>query len=503
MRFRLLGRLELETANGAVVPPGAVSRAIVGRLLLAHGAVVQRDTLVEELWEDRGTKNPVGALQVQMAKLRTAFAARGEEARLLFGHGGYRIVLGPEDEVDVPAFETAVREGRDHLAAAEYEKAESELRLGLSMWRGRALDGLEGRGFDTERTRLEDLRLGALEDAATAGLELGRAKELIPELQALLTLAPLRERARARLMLALYRCGRFAEALDVYDTGRRLLKSELGAAPSQELRSLHAAILRHDPSLQGHDLSLGAHDSFLQGHDLALRGHGPSLQGHDLSRQGHGPSLQRHGRSLQESVSLSDRPASPRTEVRSASPYTEVRPASGEGNLNGSLGPFVGRRKELNALCEVVDRERLVTVLGPGGVGKTRLALEVCALVQPSRGNVWWVDLAPADDANVLAVVASALGLSDTSVRPDQPPHDYVHRLTSFLAGRRAVLVLDNCEHLLDTVAPLVAVLLGRCPALAVLATTERRSPSRARRCTPWRRCPTAKQPNCSAPAPS
>ncbi|MEV0476040.1 AfsR/SARP family transcriptional regulator [Streptomyces prunicolor] len=472
MRFRLLGRLELETANGAVVPPGAVSRAIVGRLLLAHGAVVQRDTLVEELWEDRGTKNPVGALQVQMAKLRTAFAARGEEARLLFGHGGYRIVLGPEDQVDVPAFETAVREGRDHLAAAEYEKAESELRLGLSMWRGRALDGLEGRGFDTERTRLEDLRLGALEDAATAGLELGRAKELIPELQALLTLAPLRERARARLMLALYRCGRFAEALEVYDTGRRLLKSELGAAPSQELRSLHAAILRHDPSLQGPDLSLGAHDSFLQGHDLALRGHGPSLQGHDLSRQGHGPSLQRHGRSLQESVSLSVRPASPRTEVRSASPYTEVRPASGEGNLNGSLGPFVGRRKELNALCEVVDRERLVTVLGPGGVGKTRLALEVCALVQPSRGNVWWVDLAPADDANVLAVVASALGLSDTSVRPDQPPHDYVHRLTSFLAGRSAVLTLDNCEHLLDAVAPLVATLLARCPGLTVLTTS-------------------------------
>lgn len=130
MRFRLLGRLELVTANGAVVPPGAVSRAIVGRLLLAHGAVVQRDTLVDELWEERTTKNPVGALQVQMAKLRVAFAARGEDTRLLFDHGGYRIVLGPEDEVDVPDFEAAVRDGREHLAADEYEKAESELRRG-------------------------------------------------------------------------------------------------------------------------------------------------------------------------------------------------------------------------------------------------------------------------------------------------------------------------------------------------------------------------------------
>ena len=433
MRFRLLGRLELVTANGAVVPPGAVSRAIVGRLLLAHGAVVQRDTLVDELWEERTTKNPVGALQVQMAKLRAAFAARGEDTRLLFDHGGYRIVLGPEDEVDVPDFEAAVRDGREHLAAAEYEKAEGELRRGLSMWSGRALDGLEGRVFETERTRLEDLRLGALEDVATAGLELGRAKELIPELQALLSLAPLRERSRARLMLALYRCGRFAEALEVYDTGRRLLKSELGVAPSEELRSLHGAILRHEPSLQGPE---------------------PSRQGHDSSLPG--------------TAALPDRPPSPRTDVRPAS----VPSVAGEGNLSRPLGPFIGRRKELAALREVVGRERLVTVLGPGGVGKTRLALEVCALVQPSRGNVWWVDLAPADDANVLAVVASALGLSDTAVRPDQPPHDYVHRLTSFLAGRSAVLALDNCEHLLDAVAPLVATLLGRCPALTVLTTS-------------------------------
>ncbi|GHH36213.1 AfsR/SARP family transcriptional regulator [Streptomyces umbrinus] len=251
MRFRLLGRLELVNANGAVVPPGAVSRAIVGRLLLAHGAVVQRDTLVDELWAERETKNPVGALQVQMAKLRAAFAARGEDGRLLFGHGGYRIVLGPEDEVDVPVFEAAVREGREHLAAEEYEKAESNLRLGLSMWSGRALDGLEGRVFETERTRLEDLRLGALEDVATAGLEVGRAEDLVPELKALVSLAPLRERSRTRLMLALYRCGRFTEALEVYETGRRLLKSELGVVPSLELRSLHAAIIRHEPSLQG------------------------------------------------------------------------------------------------------------------------------------------------------------------------------------------------------------------------------------------------------------
>ncbi|MET7572200.1 BTAD domain-containing putative transcriptional regulator [Streptomyces sp. NPDC005492] len=420
MRFRLLGRLELLNGGGSVVPTGAVSRAVVGRLLLAGGEVVRRDTLVDDLWRERETKDPVNALQIQMTKLRAAFAAQGEDGRLLFGHGGYRIVLGPDDEVDVPAFETAVRDGREHLAAGEHQKADQDLRLGLSMWRGRALEGLEGQVFEAERSRLEELRLAALEDAATAGLELGRARELLPELTALVSLAPLRERSRARLMLALYRCGRFTEALEVYETGRRLLKSELGVVPSAELRTLHAQMIRHDPSLRG-----------------------PAAEPGHLS------------------------PAPALSSIR-----TEPRPASGEGNLSRPLGPFVGRHKELHALGAVLDRERLVTVLGPGGVGKTRLALEACARVEPSHAGVWWVDLAPADEANLLAVVASALGLSDTSVRPDQPPHDYTHRLTSFLAGRPAVLALDNCEHLLDAVAPLVATLLGRCPALTVLATS-------------------------------
>jgi predicted ATPase/DNA-binding SARP family transcriptional activator len=417
MLFRLLGRPELVNGNGAIALPGAVSRAIVGRLLLAHGAVVRRDTLIEELWEERGAKDPVNALQVQMAKLRSALTAGGEDTRLLFGHGGYRIVQGPDDEIDATAFEAGVRAGREYLAAEEYEKAEGELRSALAMWRGRALDGLEGRVFEAERTRLEELRLGALEDVATAGLALGRARELVPELTALVSLAPLRERSRARLMLALHRCGRTAEALEVYETGRLLLRSELGAVPSSELRSLHTAMIRQDPALQGPAGAFGCPSSL-------------------------------------------------------SSICADVRPAVGEGGPIRPLGPFVGRHKELGALREVVDRERLVTVLGPGGVGKTRLALEVCALLQPSRGSVWWVDLAPADDANALAVVAAALGLSDMSVRPDQPPHDYVHRITSFLTVRQAVLVLDNCEHLLDAVAPLVATLLGRCPALTVLATS-------------------------------
>ncbi|MEW1581070.1 AfsR/SARP family transcriptional regulator [Streptomyces microflavus] len=251
MHFALLGRLRLRTGSGVVGLPGPVSRSIVARLLLARGGVVQRDTLIDELWGEREARNPANALQVQITKLRAAFAAQGEEGRLESRHGGYRLVLGPQDELDAALFETAVREGRRSLADQAYEQAERRLRDGLSLWQGRALDDLDGPAFHAERVRLEELRLSALEGAASAGLELGRTADLVPELKALLSVEPLRERPRAQLMLALYRCGRHAEALAVYEEGRRRLNAELGVAPSPELRDLHAAVLRHEPSLRG------------------------------------------------------------------------------------------------------------------------------------------------------------------------------------------------------------------------------------------------------------
>ncbi|SFF81789.1 Predicted ATPase [Actinacidiphila alni] len=441
MHLRLLGRLELANGNGSVVLPGAVSRAIVGRLLLAGGAVVPRRTLIDDLWEERGAKDPVNALQVQVTKVRAALAAQGEGNRVLFRDGGYRFVLGPHDEVDTACFEAAVREGRAHLADGAHQLAADAFRRGLRLWRGRALDDVTGRVFDTERARLEDLRLSAVEEAAAAMLELGRAQEVIPELTALVAEAPLRERARSRLMLALYRCGRQGEAIEVYETGRRLLRAELGVGPSPELRALHAAILDHAPSLR------------------VAAPTRPTAAGV--------PDAVRAAAERTDTAWAHAAAAGPRPE-----PASEVRPGTAEGNLGRALGPFVGRADDLRGLRETVGRERLVTVVGPGGVGKTRLAMEVCALAQPSYGGVWWVDLASADSASVLAAVAGALGLSDASVRPDQPPHDHLRRITSFLAGRRALLVLDNCEHLLDPAASLVAALLGPCAALTVLTTS-------------------------------
>lgn len=443
MQFRLLGRLELDSREGAVLLPGALSRAIVGRLLLAEGATVRRDTLIDELWQDREAKDPVNALQVQVAKTRAVLAAHGEEGRLLFGHGGYRLQLEPDDERDVALFDSAVARGRAQLAAGRHLEALHAFRQGVSLWRGSALEDLEGPAFDAERARLEELRLSALEDSASAALELGRAEELVPELKALVSRSPLREGLRGRLMLALYRAGRVAEALEAYEEGRRFLKAEIGTVPSVELRSLHASMVRQDASL-----------SPVAGPSRTPAGPAPSSAGPGAFA---GPA---------RAPAEGTRAASPRA---AGAPSAEPLPA---GNLSPSLGPFVGRHRELDDLCAAVVRERLVTVLGPGGVGKTRLSLEACARLQPSCDGVWWVELASADATDVIAAVAVALGLSDASVRPDQPPHDTTHRLVSFLTGREVILVLDNCEHVLEPVASLVAALLGRCPALTVLTTS-------------------------------
>ncbi|MEU6061313.1 BTAD domain-containing putative transcriptional regulator [Streptomyces sp. NPDC047097] len=412
MRFALLGRLDVQSGAGAPVRlPGEVARALVARLLLAGGAVVQRDALIDELWWERQARNPVNALQVQVAKVRAAFAAAGEPDRLHGGDGGYRLLLADDDTLDATAFEEALRRGREEAAAGRHAPAARTLREGLALWRGPALDGLVGRPFEAARVRLETLRLSAVVEAAEAELALDRPREVLAELLGVVREAPLHEDARRLLMLALYRSGRPAEALEVYDEGRRLLAGELGADPSPRIRALHTAILRHDPG-------------------------------------------------------LTTAPAEPDTAP--AAPHPAAEP---EGNLPRPLGPFVGRREELAALRARLAAGRLVTVVGPGGVGKTRLATEACGLPEPHRDAVWWVDLATTDAQGAPAAVAAALGLADASVRPGEAG-GHLGRLTAFLTGRRVLLALDNCEHVLDAIAPLAGALLGRCPGLRVVATS-------------------------------
>ncbi len=240
MKFRILGPLEVVDGDREVAIAGSKQRALLAVLLLHPNAVVSRDRLIDELWGESPPDTASTALQVHVSQLRKSL---GRDV-IVTRTPGYMIRV-EAGELDLERFEQLVEEARGKEAAP----AAATLRDALGLWRGPPLADLDGSVAVSERGQLEEQRLSALEHRIDAELELGLHGEQVPELEALVREDPLRERPRAQLMLALYRSGRQAEALDVYSKGRRLLADELGLEPGDELRRLERAILEHDPSL--------------------------------------------------------------------------------------------------------------------------------------------------------------------------------------------------------------------------------------------------------------
>ena len=246
MEFRILGPLEAEQ-DGRLVPLGGRKQRVLLALLLLHAnAVVPRDRLIDEIWGDEPPETARTALQVHVSQLRKALGGERIETRA----PGYRVRTEP-DALDLERFERLVAEGGDALAGGDVERSADALREALALWRGTPLAELGEVPFaQRECLRLEELRLAALEERVEADLQLGRHATLVPELEGLVREHPLRERLRGQMMLALYRCGRQADALEVYSSGRRLLDEELGLQPDDGLQRLEKAILNHDPSLE-------------------------------------------------------------------------------------------------------------------------------------------------------------------------------------------------------------------------------------------------------------
>ncbi len=231
MDFRILGPLEVLELGRPIDVGGAKQRALLACLLLHPNRVVSSDHLIEALWGERAPETAPKALQVYVSQLRKAL---GKE-RILTRTPGYQIRV-QEDELDLERFQRLVSEGK--LGGA------------LALWRGTPLADFAYEPFaQPEIARLEELRLACLEERIEADLAHGRHAALVGELEALVRELPLRERLRAQLMLALYRSGRQAEALEVYQAGRRLLSEELGLEPGEALKELQRAILAHDASL--------------------------------------------------------------------------------------------------------------------------------------------------------------------------------------------------------------------------------------------------------------
>jgi DNA-binding SARP family transcriptional activator len=253
MEFRLLGPLEVAEHDRLLVLGGIKPRSLLALLLLHANEVVSADRLIDELWGDEPPATVAKSVQVHVSRLRKELG----EGRLVTRAPGYVLHVDPS-ELDLARFERLIGEARN----ADPEAARRSCARPLELWRGPALADLAYEAFaQTEIARLEELRLAALEQRIDADLATGRHAEGVGELEALVAGYPLRERLRCQLMLALYRSGRQAEALGAYRAARRVLSEELGLEPSEELRRLEQAILRHDPALEPAASSSAAPDS--------------------------------------------------------------------------------------------------------------------------------------------------------------------------------------------------------------------------------------------------
>ena len=372
---------------------GQKRRALLAVLLLDAGRVVSRDRLIDALWGDEPPDTARNTLQVYVSQLRKLLP----EGVLETAPAGYRLVV-EANSVDLFEFIRLSEEGRTALGAGDPARAADTLRAALALWRGAPLADLSWEPFaQSEIVRLEELRLAALEERIDADLALGRHGQLVAELERLVAEQPMRERFRAQLMLALYRSGRQADALAVYQRARRTFVDELGIEPSDSLRRLERAVLAHDPSL-------------------------------DVPHAG---------------------PTSPR---RAPIPAT----------------PLLGRERELAAIAEVVRNEdtRLVTLTGTGGIGKTRLALELVRRLSPEfqHGSAVATIANVRDPALVAGAILEALEVPEVGPNPEE-------ELIRALAGSELLLLVDNFEQVI-TAAPSIAHLLEAAPRVKVIVTS-------------------------------
>ncbi|MCX4677740.1 winged helix-turn-helix domain-containing protein [Streptomyces sp. NBC_01433] len=438
MRYCILGTTRALRDDGtAVALGGARLRALLTVLALRPGRTVPAGVLVDEVWDGDPPADAAGALQALVGRLRRALG----RAAVASADGGYRLTAEP-DAVDLHRFERLAGEGTRALERGDAAGAAALLEEALGLWRGPALADLPDRA--AAASRWEARRLDARRTGFAAALALGRADEALPELAALCDAHPLDEPLQALRIRALRDAGRTAQALAAYEGTRSILADRLGADPGPGLRALYDELL--------HQTAAAAPPA------NAANRTNPSNSAH--------PSHPVH-------------PAHTAPRKHSA----PAPPSPPAGNLRARLTSFVGRETDIAALREDLTRSRLITLLGPGGAGKTRLSQEAAETVAAAwPDGVWMAELAPVDDPDAVPeAVLTALGARETVLRgagaeelraAERGAGDPLVRLTEHCSRRRMLLLLDNCEHVIEAAAALTDHLLSHCPQLTVLATS-------------------------------
>jgi predicted ATPase/DNA-binding SARP family transcriptional activator len=389
----MLGSFEVRTNDGIVADaPGARLRALLIALALDPGRVVSKAALIDWIWGENPPADAANALQRLASRLRKALPGGVIEGQT----GGYRLTVDPDD-VDALRFERLIGRARQEEGLPRVRL----LREALALWRGRAMQDVEladSEAFDAAVTRLEGLRLTAMEDRFEAEVSLGHGSQVVAELTDAVNAHPLREPLVAALMRALVAAGRDSEALLTYERTREALSAALGVDPSPELSALHVALLRGE------------------------------LRRREDNRQ---------------------------------------------TNVRAELTSFVGRDADVAAVRELIAQHRLTTLIGPGGSGKTRLATETArALIGDLPDGVWLVELAAiGSDGDIAQATLAALGLRDALLGTSTSA-DPVDGLIAAIREREALLILDNCEHVIDAAASFANRVLGECRRLRILATS-------------------------------
>ncbi|MFH8605918.1 AfsR/SARP family transcriptional regulator [Streptomyces sp. NPDC018029] len=456
MRFAILGPLEVWSADGRRVPvPEAKVRALLADLLIREGRPAPADRLVDDLWGRDLPARPTGVLRSKISRLRRVLDDAEPGARALITHqpAGYALNAAP-GTVDAHRFHVLVERARE----SDDPRVRVELLdEALALWRGPAYADVAEEAFaEAAVARWEEERLTALEDRAEARAE-ARAEEGddrrlagdIAELADLVTRHPLRERLRAAHLRALYRAGRQSEALAAYRELSDLLRTELGVDPGPALTALHTAILNHAPELSPTP-------------PTPLAAAAPAAPAAPVTPP-----------ALPAPSPLLTTPIPPRRRRRTT-------------NLPTPLTDLIGRTQAVEEARTHLKDGRLLTLTGPGGVGKTRLALEVAGRLLDETDEygeyegVHLVELSARGQtqAGIVELVAAALDVRDdvtttAAPRGDQAtPAGLLDRITAALRTRRVLLVLDNCEHVVEEAAEVVQSLLTAAPDLRILATS-------------------------------
>ncbi|HMH39143.1 MAG TPA: transcriptional regulator, partial [Streptosporangiaceae bacterium] len=409
-------------------------QAVLGILAMRANRVISRGELVDAVWGQDPPASAEGGIYTYVAGLRRVIepnrSLRGPGRVLVSSGAGYVLHLVP-GQPDAVAFEQDLGRARQLRKAGDAAGAVSALNSALSLWRGIAFAGVPGPFAETERVRLGELRSAAAEERADVLLALGRHEEVVPDLTAMVADHPLRERMRGLLMVALYRCGRQAEALRVFAEGRRVLAEELGIDPGGDLSRIHQQVLTMDPAL-----------SVPNG--LAVRGASASAPSDEDAGTGPAPDGGQRR---------------PRPEAR-ATPVPAQLPLDAPG--------FSGRREELSMLRVMLpagpgqqdpgqqdsgQTVPIVVISGTAGTGKTALAIRFGHQVAKRfPGGQLYVNLRgldpatpPMEPAEALRFFLDALGVPPHRVPADTEGRSALFR--SLLDDRQMLIVLDNARN--------------------------------------------------------